>query len=402
MRKKIVISFIYLAICPLVAFSQHVGEAKSYPTAVVVDSLPSELNNTSSLFYWQDILWTANDHGGLMFYGLDTLNAAILRQLPALDTLPPFSDMEEVGQDDHYFYFGDFGNNHEYLRDDLRVLRLAKSDLLAGNFHFDTIFFTYEGYDPTLPGRNELPTTDFDCEAMIANADSLYLFTKQWTSLKTTCFVLPKEPGCYTALPRGEADVYGLVTGACYRPDQQLLVFVCYTPYCQPYLYLLYDFQGTDFFGGQQLRLPLTNGIGTQTEAIATADGLHYFLTNERLSLLGINCPPQLLSLDLSDYLGEYLHPDTTQVGLSPMPQQVAFSLSPNPATHQVEVSRPQPGVAAHLLIFNTQGRVLLEQEFPAHAKSQLIDIGGFPKGTYMLLISTEGGNTESHTFLVQ
>ena len=192
------------------------------------------------------------------------------------------------------------------------------------------------------------------------------------------------------------------MTGACYRPDQQLLVFVCYTPYCQPYLYLLYDFQGTDFFGGQQLRLPLTNGIGTQTEAIATADGLHYFLTNERLSLLGINCPPQLLSLDLSDYLGEYLHPDTTQVGLSPMPQQVAFSLSPNPATHQVEVSRPQPGVAAHLLIFNTQGRVLLEQEFPAHAKSQLIDIGGFPKGTYMLLISTEGGNTESHTFLVQ
>ena len=196
--------------------------------------------------------------------------------------------------------------------------------------------------------------------------------------------------------------MYGLVTGVCYRPDQRLLVFVCYTPYCQPFVFLLYDFQGTDFFGGSQLRLPLTNGIGTQAEAIATSDGLHYYLTNERLSILGINNPPQLLSLDLTDYLGDYLHPDTFQVDVPPVTQQVGFSLAPNPALHQVDVTRPQSGAAAHLLLFNTQGRVLLEQEYPPQATSQLIDISVFPAGTYMLLITTEEGDTESHTLLVQ
>ena len=265
MKRVAYISCMLLALCPLSAFSQSRGGVKSNPTAIVIDTLPAVLDNTSSLFYWGDVVWTANDHGGLVFYMLDTLTSAVVRQLPAEDTLPPFSDMEEVAQDDNYFYLGDFGNNHEMLRDDLRVLRLAKADLLADPhtgllpctpLRFDTIFFTYEGYDPTMEGSDALPTTDYDCEAMVATADSLYLFTKQWSSQQTTCYALPNQPGRYTAQPRGSADVTGLVTGACYRPDQRLLVLVCYSLLCQPFVYLLYDFQGTDFFGGQQLRLP--------------------------------------------------------------------------------------------------------------------------------------------------
>ena len=392
---------ICLVLCSLSAFGQSGGGAKPNPTAVVVDSLPSVLDNTSSLFYWQDGLWTVNDHGGLVLYEINTLTASIVRQLPSLDTLPPFSDMEETAQDDNYFYFGDFGNNHEHLRDDLRVLRLAKADLLAGVFRFDTIFFTYEGYDPTQSGGDELPVTDYDCEAMIATSDSLYLFTKQWTSQQTTCFALPKVPGRYTAHSRGNADVYGLVTGACYRPAQRLLVFSCYSVLCQPFIYLLYDFSGTDFFSGEQRRIPLTNYIGTQIEAIATTDGLHYYLTNERFSHLGITYPAQLLSLDLTDYLDAYLNPDTSHVGIAEPPCGAErFKLTPNPALHHVEVTCHCSGVAATLSLYDSRGCLRLEQQFPAHSDTCHLDISNLPAGTYLLIITTADGHVEDHLLL--
>ena len=411
MMRKLIIVVIFLALCPLPAFSQHTGGAKPNPVAIVVDTLPAALDNTSSLFYWQGGLWTANDHGGLMLYQLDTLTAAILTQLPAADTLPPFSDMEETAQDDRYFYFGDFGNNHECLRDDLRILRLAKADLLADSstgvppctsLRFDTIFFTYEGYDPSQPGSDELPSTDYDCEAMIATSDSLYLFTKQWTSQQTTCYALPNQPGRHTARARGTAGVEGLVTGACYRPEQRLLVFSCYSVLCQPFVYILYDFQGTDFFGGEHLRLPLSNPIGTQIEAITTADGLHYYLTNERFSHLGITHPAQLLSLDFTDYLDAYLHPDTSQVGIVGLSSgRERFALSPNPATKQVTVTRLRQGSPVTLSIINTRGQLLYEQPFSPQSDTCQIDISNLHTGTYLLIVTADD-TTESHTLLVR
>lgn len=402
MGRKVIVLIILLTLCPLIAFSQNVGGAKPTPAAVIVDTLPTVLNNTSSLFFWQHRLWTINDHGGLCLYELDTLTADIVSQLPGADTLPPFSDMEETAQDDRYFYFGDFGNNHERLRDDLRILRLAKDDLLAGNFRFDTIFFTYEDYDPSLPGNDGLPTTDFDCEAMIATADSLYLFTKQWTTMRTSCYALPNTPGRYTAQFRDSAGVYGLVTGACYLPEQRLLAFTCYSVLCQPFVYLLYDFQGTDFFGGEHLRLPLSNNIGTQIEAIASSDGLHYYLTNEHFSRMGITYPAQLLSLDLTDYLYAYLHPDTSQVGIADLiSSKDRFAIAPNPATKHVKVTRLRQGSQVNLSIINTRGQLLYDQPFPTHTNTFHIDISNLPAGTYLLIIAASDGYAENHTLII-
>ncbi len=403
MGKKAIIFAIVVALCPLAAFSQHGGTAKPTPTAVAVDTLPTLLNNTSSLFFWQDRLWTSNDHDGVLLYELDTLTAAIVNQCPDADTLPHFTDMEETVQDDRYFYFGDFGNNHERLRDDLCIVRLGKDDLLTGIYRFDTIFFTYPDYDPSQSGYDGLPTTDFDCEAMIATADSLYLFTKQWTSLQTTCYALPNTPGRYTAQPRGSADVNGLVTGACYRPQQRLLVFTGYSLFCQPFVYLLYGFAGTDFFGGEHLRLPLSNPAGTQIEAIATTDGRHYYLTNERFSHLGITQPAHLLSLDLSDYLDGYLSPDTSHLGTSrPYSGKEGFALSPNPATDHLTVTRLRQGPPVSLSIINTRGQLLVEQPFPPQSDTCHIGLTGFPAGTYLLIVAPADGPAESHLFVVQ
>ena len=158
-----------LTVSAVVANAQQLDDGFQSVQAQVVGTLDPLLDNTSSLFYWEGDLWTCNDHGEVVFHALDTTTGAILRSV-ATGVMP--SDMEEVAQDDAYFYLGDFGNNHEYLRTDLRVLRFLKSDLLAGRIRPDTIAFVYEGYDPSVVKGKGLPTTDFDCEAMVAGTDS--------------------------------------------------------------------------------------------------------------------------------------------------------------------------------------------------------------------------------------
>ena len=312
MKKHAAFIFILLVTCSLQAIAQPLA-------TTVVGELDSGLGNTSALFYWEGRLWTSNDHGTLTLHCLDTLTGTTLQRV-GCDTT--FSDMEEVAQDSVYFYFGDFGNNHERLRNDLRILRLHKSDLTRGICRFDTIAFSYSGYDPGGAGARRLPTTDYDCEAMVAAGDSLFLFTKQWSSRRTTCFALPKEPGSYTALPRFTLDVDGLVTGACHTarvtPEvtRQVLALCGYSLLLQPFVSLMYGFDGTAFDQGHRNRLTLNRPIGTQTEAIASADGLHYWLTNEAFSRFGISQPAQLLSIDLSPLLGDYLSPDSSHTAV--------------------------------------------------------------------------------------
>ena len=393
MEKHATYLFILLTIFLLQTNAQPSASPKNPLSATVVGELAPELGNTSALLYWNDGLWTSNDHGNLTLHRLDTLTGETLQQV-GCDT--SFSDMEEVAQDSDYFFFGDFGNNHEQLRDDLRILRLRKSNLTQGFCRFDTIAFTYSGYDPGGEGAGRLPSTDYDCEAMVAVGDSLYLFTKQWTSQQTTCFALPKEPGVYTALPRFSIDVEGLVTGACHllfsTPDgtKQVLALCGYSLFVSPFVYLLYNFAGSDFNNGQQLRLPLDNPIGTQTEAIASADGLHYWLTNEAFNHFGISLPAQLLSLNLTDYLTDYLRPDSTHTqGLHfAVEDNGATTVHPNPTDGIVTIDLPD---IERVEVLDNSGRMLLQSD-----DNHILDLRGLDAGTYLIRIVTRQGKVTS------
>ena len=399
MEKYAKILFILLTTYALQANAQSYSTVKERLRASVVGELAPELGNTSALLYWNGGLWTSNDHGSLALHRLDTLTGETL-QTVGCDT--SFSDMEEVAQDSDYFYFGDFGNNHEQLRNDLRILRLRKSNLTQGLCQFDTIAFTYSGYDPSGEGAGRLPSTDYDCEAMVAVGDSLYLFTKQWTSQQTTCFALPKEPGAYTALPRFSIDVEGMVTGACHfltstsDGTKQVLALCGYSLLLSPFVYLLYDFEGTDFNNGQQLSLPLNNPIGTQTEAIASADGLHYWLTNESFDHFGISQPAQLLSLDLSNYLFGYLHPDSTQTqGVAPVGlDDGGITVHPNPTDGVVTIDY---ATVEKVEVLDSTGRLLLQSD-----DSRTLDLRELGAGTYLLRITTRQGSVISRKVVKQ
>lgn len=371
-----------LTVSVVVANAQQLDDGFQSVQAQVVGTLDPLLENTSSLFYWEGDLWTCNDHGEVVFHALDTTTGDILRSI-ATGVMP--SDMEEVAQDDAYFYLGDFGNNHELLRTDLRVLRFLKSDLLTGRIRPDTIAFVYEGYDPSVVKGKGLPTTDFDCEAMVAGTDSLYLFSKQWGSYQTVCYTLPKQPGTYTAYGRDTLDVQGMVTGACLLPGARMLALCGYNIICQPFVWLLYRYEDNRFLGGGQLRIDLDNGIGLQVESIATADGRHFFLTNEHFSRMGFDRPAQLLSLDLTDIITQLSVSDTGGVGLPVLEEPEQWGLQPNPTTGVVEIDRE--GVEL-VEVMDAAGRLMMSSQ-----RGRQVDISGLPGGAYVVCVTFADGS---------
>lgn len=248
--------------------------------------LAQDCAGTSSLFFLDGRLWTCNDHGALRLYAIDTLTGHVDS---VVDLGVRVYDLEEVTQDDSYLFFGDFGDN-KGIRDDLRILRLAKDDLRHGRYRFDTIAFSY-------PDRGRGNRRDFDCEAFVATGDSLYLFTKQWLSQGTVCYALPKHPGTYTAMRRFSLATRGLVTAASFHPASHRLVLLGYTLLVQPFVIVLDAFDASPGQRGQ--RLPLNNPVGTQTEGLATLDGQHFFLTNEALTIAFVSRRAALLTLDL-------------------------------------------------------------------------------------------------------
>ena len=182
------------------------------------------------------------------------------------------------------------------------------------------------------------------------------------------------------------------MTGACHfltstsDGTKQVLALCGYSLLLSPFVYLLYDFEGTYFNNGQQLSLPLNNPIGTQTEAIASADGLHYWLTNESFDHFGISQPAQLLSLDLSDYLTDYLRPDSTHTQGLPfaVEDNEVTDVHPNPTDGTVAIDLPD---IERVEVVDTSGRLLLQSD-----ENHTLNLRNLDAGTYLIRIVTHQG----------
>ncbi len=266
--------------------------------------LSEQISETSGLILWDGVLWTINDDTDTRLYLLDTATAEIIGDylLPGVVN----QDWEEISQDEDFIYVGDFGNNLGN-RSNLHILRIDKRSLISGDPSIDTIWFTYSDQYDLSPSQPNM--TEFDCEAFVVFSDSIYLFTKQWVSGKSTLYSLPKTPGNHKARKISFYDMGGLVAGAAGIESQRLVVLCGYSFLVQPFLILLYDYMDNDFFSGNirviNLSLPFH-----QVEGITTSDGLKYYLSNEYFSSPpGRSIPQQLHQLDLTEYLNDYLNP---------------------------------------------------------------------------------------------
>ena len=359
------------------------GSCTYYPISVSPVStsiLSDDLAETSGLSLWDGYVWTHNDNEDTRLYGLDTTSADIARTftLEGVENV----DWEEISQDDEYIYLGDFGNNVSGNRTDLHLLRIEKGSLKSGSPIIDTIWFSYSDQVDFEPKEANL--TDFDCEAFIVSGDSIYLFTKQWISVQTSVYALPKTPGTHTAVKMTTYDVRGLVTGASYLESSRVLVVCGYTSLLYPFFSLLYDFENHDFFSGNKRRVTVSLPFH-QVEGIATNDGLKYYVSNERLVVPPFaNNPQKLHIFDLSELLHEYLD----LMGGKGIDKVGGIMIYPNPANNVITLKISGDQRFSTFEVIDQAARVVLEGVLP-HETSN-IDISHLSPGYYSVRLSEQ------------
>ena len=364
-------------------------------TPQTIGQLPPTLNGTSSLIFWDGGYWSCNDHTKLQLYRIDTLTGAITDSLLVSEAAP--KDMEEIAQDSDYLYFGDFGNNAN-TRKDLHILRVGKTSLKNGNPIIDTIFFSYPDQTDFTSSSME---TDFDCEAFVAGNDKIYIFTKQWSKLGTTCYELPKLPGTYVAVKLDSCNVQGLVTGATLFENSNLVVLCGYSTLLQPFIYLLYDYTDGNFFNGNKRKISI-NLLGSQIEAIAGPTPTDYYLTNEKFTIASSSIPASLHRISVSDYLTNYLYgtPPTNIDDNGFRKEFYDIKVFPNPASEKLFISDPNR-IVRSIGIYTPNGKQVIHS-LTEHTDTHCININQIKEGVYFLVMKMTDGRFVKEKIVVK
>ena len=254
----------------------------TYPLAVanpeLVSELPRTVHETSGLFFYDGKLFTHNDSGGKpILYALDTSSFEIIQKITLSNAKN--KDWEDVCFDGTTVFVGDFGNN-KGSRKHLRIYTFPVRDIpKEGNVSVtvDTIEFVFE--DQT--NFNSRLVHDYDCEAMFATDRYLYLFSKGWKTGTTRMYRLEKKPGHQVAKMINWFDSKGLITGADYNKELNVIALVGYVNQIwEPFLYILYDFdEETVTAHGRRIDLP--NHWGMQMEGITFFDNYRCYISAE-------------------------------------------------------------------------------------------------------------------------
>lgn len=361
--------------------TQNDGSCTYNPATVSTTNtypLDAKLAETSGLIYWNGKLWTQNDSGDPNLYELNPFDGSLTDSVSLSPQVN--EDWEEISQDENYVYVGDFGNNVNGNRTNLKIIRVSKASLLARTPQMDTINFAYEDQTDFTPQRAN--NTDYDCEAFIITDSAIFLFTKEWVSNKTRLYKLPKTPGTYQAELQDTYDVDGLITGAVYKKEKGIIALSGYSKILQPFVFLLYDYTGEDFFARNKRKLNVNLPLH-QVEAITTEDGLNYYISNERLDNAGTI--QQLHILNLSPYLENYL-------SVLPIKSPVAFKIYPNPTTSYLKIIDNQSLFPIKYSVMDMAAKIvkkgMLTSQNPA------IDVSTMPVGTYILKLGQKRLNS--------
>jgi hypothetical protein len=244
------------------------------------------LAENSGMIWWNNLIWQHNDGGGEpAIYATDTASNVILRRVSLKGAVN--IDWEDMAQDDQYIYIADVGNNTNGARPRFMIYKIAKSMIVDSPRNLtiqpELITFRYEDM-PEKPEPVAGNSTDWDCEAMIAYQDRLYLFTKQWKGNKTVMYELSNKAGDQTAKRRDSLDVGALITGADVHPGSKRVVLTGYTKTGLRFLHLLSGFKSDNFFSGEQKKVLLAGPA--QTESVAFVNEKLLFIGSEAISVL--------------------------------------------------------------------------------------------------------------------
>jgi hypothetical protein len=192
------------------------------------------------------------------------------------------TDVEAVANDTNFVYIGDVGDN-EGNREERQIIKIAKSAIGTDkNPEVAGEIITFRFSDDTTVAKKK--KNNYDCESLLSYGDSLYLFTKRRGDMQTELFSLPKIAGYYTARSVGVFDSQGLITDAAINPTNSEVALTGYNKgHKFPFILLLKNFQGCNFFTGETERIELADKPWDwQIESITyNNDGLVYFACEE-------------------------------------------------------------------------------------------------------------------------
>lgn len=256
--------------------------AKAFRPSVLIPHLPDSVMETSGLILWRGSYWTHNDSdGGNILYRLDSTDGRIIQKITLSNAVN--IDWEDIDQDERFIFIGDFGNNLGSRSDKVIYLIPKDSIPLTGNSGVQTqrIRFTY-GDQSDYTSKNR--ANDYDCEALLSFGDSLYLFTKNWASLTSRLYAIPKNSGNYSIYPLDEFDADGLITGAALDIKSRQLVLCGYKNFV-PFVWILSDYRKNDFFGGNKRRIDFWELLGAQTEGITSTEEGIFIISCEKTAV---------------------------------------------------------------------------------------------------------------------
>ncbi len=290
----------------------------SYTPPLKVNPLSDTLVETSGLTVAGNYLWSLNDgENSAAIYRIDTLTKTLLQRVYLAGATN--EDWEDLSFDGHYFYIGDFGNNDNGARTDLKIYKFPFSAIpnhatnpfaVIDSSLVEIIHFTYSNQpQPPVPSPDN--STAFDCEAMIVDSGRIHLFTKNWISLNTVHYIINGiAAGSYVATPQDTLATNYLVTAAAKAPGRNVVVLMGYqnTGTANHFMHLLTQYSGNNFFNGnkRKLNLPSVLTMG-QAEAITFRNESYGYISNEKFvggsSPFIVTVNQRLRSFNIGNYI---------------------------------------------------------------------------------------------------
>jgi hypothetical protein len=288
-------------------------------TLSLVNNLSDVLQENSGLIRVGNFLYTFNDSGsGAIIYELDTLGI-VLRTITISGATNV--DWEAITSNSTHVFIGDVGNNNGN-RHDLCLYRFLKTDL-----HLDTIqaeklpfYWSDQTQFTSLPNAN-----NYDCEALVAETDSITLYSKNWVDLKTRRYRLPSFwIDTIAAQLMDSFAVDGLITDACVDTIMNRSYLLGYknngSNFYTSFVWCLWDYQDQHVFSGNRRRIEVGNVLNVaQTEGIALKSANNGYISSEKVSSV-ITIPAKLLQFDFSSFL-------ESSASLPYIPQPSTFQL---------------------------------------------------------------------------
>ncbi len=363
------------------------GSCKYPPTnlpPVFQTNLSNTLDENSGLVWAGGGLWTHNDGGSEpKIYRIDTLTNAILQTVTIEGATN--TDWEDIAFDGTSFYIGDFGNNANGNRTDLRIYKFPIAAIPTGievavpASAVERINFAYEDqtdFDPT--GSNN---TRFDCEAMIFRNNQLHFFTKNWIDKTTTHYVLPATAGTFQAQKLETIDVDGLITAADVSASGVLILLGYDLTTASAFFWQIWDYSNGLLFNGNKRRVELGSVLATgQLEGLCFRNNRYGYFSNEKTA--GI-IPARLYSFELG------LNLLTPVVGLNNDSTPTWCAHLPNPVTAGQlgeALDRITPGSLVE--IWNSPGQLV----WRSPALPTGLNLGAFSSGVYFLQVRRMSG----------